>query len=459
MTASAAVTLIIKTFIVLSVLLLVGTFLRAKVKLFQNLYLPACVIGGFLGLLLGPKILGLLPVPEDMMAVISSLPGILFTPIIAALPICSAPFDGAAIKKQKVVLIMTVLLCLVGSIQFGTGLFVNAGFSLAGFETYRSFGLELAQGFIGGHGQAGATGGMLQALNQPYWETAQGVVSTTATVGLIGGLVLGIVLLNIAARKGYTTIVKQASDVPLEMRTGYYAKGQKRPGMGEQTTITNSIETLTLHLAVLLLATGAGYVIAGWLNRLNWSLLGALATWIYALFAMYIIWFIIRKCKIEHLFDEKVKNTVTGLLSDYLIVAAITSIPIKVVISYWAPLLTMCVLGLIITPSIVWFFSKRFIGDYWVERSLGPLGCLTGVFITGMLLIKMADPDFKTPAINDYSLAYTLHNFYMIPLVAAIFPFVVSNGAVIGGLGCLVLTVVWFVLLLLLGRNRPAVKQ
>jgi len=174
---------------------------------------------------------------------------------------------------------------------------------------------------------------------------------------------------------------------------------------------------------------------------------------------MYIIWFIIRKCKIEHLFDEKVKNTVTGLLSDYLIVAAITSIPIKVVISYWAPLLTMCVLGLIITPSIVWFFSKRFIGDYWVERSLGPLGCLTGVFITGMLLIKMADPDFKTPAINDYSLAYTLHNFYMIPLVAAIFPFVVSNGAVIGGLGCLVLTVVWFVLLLLLGRNRPAVKQ
>lgn len=47
MTASAAVTMILQTFAVISVFLLLGAFLRAKVKLFQRLYLPACVIGGF----------------------------------------------------------------------------------------------------------------------------------------------------------------------------------------------------------------------------------------------------------------------------------------------------------------------------------------------------------------------------------------------------------------------------
>ena len=42
----------------LSVLLLLGMFVRKKVKFIQNLYLPVSLIGGFLGLLLGPQILG-----------------------------------------------------------------------------------------------------------------------------------------------------------------------------------------------------------------------------------------------------------------------------------------------------------------------------------------------------------------------------------------------------------------
>lgn len=42
----------------LSVLLLVGITLRKKVKLFQELYVPASLLAGFVGLLLGPQILG-----------------------------------------------------------------------------------------------------------------------------------------------------------------------------------------------------------------------------------------------------------------------------------------------------------------------------------------------------------------------------------------------------------------
>lgn len=454
MTASAAVTVMIKTFSVLSILLLVGTILRAKVRLFQNLYLPACVIGGFIGLILGPNLLNILPIPEDIMGMASGLPSVLFTPIIVALPMCSAPFDGKAVKKQKGVLIMAAMLCMVGSLQYGIGLLVNSGFSMMGFETYRAFGLELAQGFIGGHGQAGATGSMLQALNQPYWETAQGVVSTTATVGMIGGLLIGITMLNVAARKGYTVCVKDASQVPLETRVGFFDKGTELPDMGKQTAVTNNIETLTLHLAVLLAATGGGYVLAGYVSKLKWSLLGALATWIYALAIMCVIWFVIRKLKLEYLFDEKVKNTITGLLSDYLITAAIMTIPVKMVMNYWMPLVTMCVLGLAVTTATVWFVGKKYFGECWLEKALGPMGCLTGVFVTGMLLIKMADPDLKTPALNDYSMAYTLHNFYIIPFVVFLFTFVVSAGALTGGSVCVALAAGWFVLILILGRKK-----
>ena len=69
---------------VLSGLLLLGTFLRAKVKLFQRLFLPASVIGGFIGLLLGPIVMGdhaILRVSQDWINTWSLLPGILIVPV------------------------------------------------------------------------------------------------------------------------------------------------------------------------------------------------------------------------------------------------------------------------------------------------------------------------------------------------------------------------------------------
>ena len=51
------------TLAIIGTFLMIGTFLRAKVKLFQKLFLPACVIGGLLALLLGPKVFGIIPFP------------------------------------------------------------------------------------------------------------------------------------------------------------------------------------------------------------------------------------------------------------------------------------------------------------------------------------------------------------------------------------------------------------
>ena len=63
--SSSLFTELLKAVAVLGVFLLIGTFLRAKVPFFQKLLLPASVIGGFLGLILGPRVLGIVPFPED----------------------------------------------------------------------------------------------------------------------------------------------------------------------------------------------------------------------------------------------------------------------------------------------------------------------------------------------------------------------------------------------------------
>ena len=69
---------LLKTMALVGTLLLIGTFLRAKVSLFQNLFLPACVIGGIIGLILGPRMLGVLPISDEIMTTASNMPGRFF---------------------------------------------------------------------------------------------------------------------------------------------------------------------------------------------------------------------------------------------------------------------------------------------------------------------------------------------------------------------------------------------
>lgn len=82
-------------FIMLSVLLLIGTALRAVVPFFQKVFLPASVIGGIIGLILGPTVTGLFPFPENWMTSWSSLPGILIVPVVASVPL------GMKYKSKK----------------------------------------------------------------------------------------------------------------------------------------------------------------------------------------------------------------------------------------------------------------------------------------------------------------------------------------------------------------------
>ncbi len=241
---------------------------------------------------------------------------------------------------------------------------------------------------------------------------------TTATVGVIGGILIGTALINYAARHGYTTQIKSAAETPLEMRTGFYEKGMERPSMGPQTTVSNSIETLTLHLGLLLIATFLAYPFSTLCKMTGISLFSSIPTWLYGMIVMLILWSAISFLKLDYLFDDAVKNKVTGLLSDYMITAAIMSISLSVVLTYWVVLVAVIVAGLILVPVLNWFICKKMLCNNWFEKSLGILGANLGVYVTGMLLIKMADPDLKSDALSDYSVGYTLGSLVVTPILA-----------------------------------------
>lgn len=414
---SQLLTQLLQALSLLSVLLLVGTFLRAKVKLFQSLYLPASVIGGFIGMIISPEILGRFSnysISEEWIKTYSLLPGILSVPIFAAIPLGMFLNENKNIKSMypsKVLICFGLFQCASMS-QSAIGYATNMFFSKINpqLNMYRTFGYELSAGFAGGHGLAAATGKLLEGFGIPQWEIAQGVALTTATVGLIGGIVFGIIFINLAVRKNKTKIIKRINDnADKSMEVGYNKDINKQNSLGRETFLSSSIETITFHLAIIFTVCGIAYIVLNFVKKMNIAGLNILPVWTYSMIIMFALNFIIKKLNLVWMVDAKVKAKIMGTLSDFAIVSAMTSLPIKAIINYIAPITVMCILGFIITYLLVFplnsFFFKE---DYSFERAIISWGTLTGVLITGMTLLKICDPEYKSPALSEFSLGFSL---------------------------------------------------
>ncbi len=414
---SQLLTQLLQALSLLSVLLLIGTFLRAKVKLFQSLYLPASVIGGFIGMIISPEILGRFSnysISEEWIKTYSLLPGILSVPIFAAIPLGMFLNENKNIKSMypsKVLICFGLFQCVSMS-QSAIGYATNMFFSKINpqLNMYRTFGYELSAGFAGGHGLAAATGKLLEGFGIPQWEIAQGVALTTATIGLIGGIVFGIIFINLAVRKNKTKIIKRINDnADKSMEVGYNKDINKQNSLGRETFLSSSIETITFHLAIIFTVCGIAYIVLNFVKKMNIAGLNVLPVWTYSMIIMFALNFIIKKLNLVWMVDAKVKAKIMGTLSDFAIVSAMTSLPIKAIINYIAPITVMCILGFIITYLLVFplnsFFFKE---DYSFERAIISWGTLTGVLITGMTLLKICDPEYKSPALSEFSLGFSL---------------------------------------------------
>lgn len=446
--------LLIKAFGIFSALLMLGTFLRAKVPVFQNLYLPASVIGGFIGLFLGPNMLNVLPFSAEIMDIAASLPGVLITPVFAAIPMCAGlkKSDTHALKKSNDIIVLAFLLGGFFMFQCILGILSAIISRAIGASTYDVMGLELAYGFNGGHGMAASLGSALQDFGNPNWQAAQDVAMTTSTVGLVGGIVLGVVLINVGIKRGWTTQITGGTKTSKELRVGLYDRGVELPELCKQTSISNNIETLSLHMALIMIASGIGYWLEGVLGKIDNIIFASMSAFFYGMIVMLILWQIIRLLKWDHHFDEGAKDKICGLLTDYIVVAAIMAINITVLAEYWIPLVIMCVAGLIITPLCIHFVCKKFLRTNWFEKSLGSLGANTGVFVTGILLIKMADPELKTDALTDYSVAATVCNLFAMPLISLQLGIMHASGAQMALAYAVIVSLGFFILMIVCDR-------
>lgn len=387
----------------LTVLFLVGKFLRVRIRLFQRIFLPASIIGGFIGLTLGPYLIGNLGVtviPQNVLKTWGALPGVLTSVVFACL------FLGVTIPSLKIIWREGgAQLCygwLVGMGQYVVGIGITVVLLSPLFGVPHYFGCLLEIGFSGGHGTAA---GMREAFNQIGFPAGSDLGLMSATVGIICSVVIGMVLINMAARRGYTKIIKAPEDLPEEVISGLIPEAKRKAG-SMLTISPGSLEPLAFHGAFVGISILIGWYLLKGLKILSAGmkpdLFKSFPLFPLAMLGGLIVQIIAMRLGVAQYFDRKTFDRIMGTALDFLVVSAISAIKLDVFLAYFWPFLILIVAGITWVVFATWFIAPRMLPEAWFERGITEYGMQTGVTAMGLLLLRVVDPEFKTPAAKSF---------------------------------------------------------
>ncbi|MBR7140206.1 MAG: sodium:glutamate symporter [Lentisphaeria bacterium] len=403
----------ITVFCLLSLLLFAGKIIRVALPVLQRCYLPSSVIGGVIGLGLFqcfPQFF-----KPEMIQTVSKIPGFMINIVFATL------FLGVATPPLKKVFQTAFPQLCFGQImawgQYVIG-FAAAGFVLIPFfGAHEAFGNLLEIGFQGGHG---TVGGMSESFRALGWEDGIALGYTVATVGMILGVVVGMMLVNWAGRKGYVKNIRTFDSQNKLQQLGIYHSAE-RPSAGWQTVYCDSIDSLAWHISLVGLAVLCGYSILEGLRGLEIHCFPESSMRIFKGFPLFPLCMIggllIQKfagmVKVDSLVDRGQMQRLAGAALDFLVLSAMATIKISVVAANWQSLLVIIVLGLIFSLFMVIYVAPRLFKESWFECAIADFGQALGVTATGLLLLRAVDPESKTCATQAFGYKQLLHEPFM----------------------------------------------
>lgn len=399
----------------LSVFLLLGKILRIKVAWMQNLFLPSSIIGGFLALLLGPQVLGKLLgffvaddsffingiVPEMVIDVWRVIPGLMISVVFATL------FLGAKLPNMsKVWGLAGPQLSFGWTMGFGQyvfGILVTMLILTPFFGLPPMAGALIEIAFEGGHGTAA---GMASTFEKLGFAEGYDLALGLATVGLLSGVIVGIILINWAVRKEKTKVIKNVEGFS-KLRKQGIMEFQNREPAASMTVRVESIEPLSLHFALVGISILVGYLLLQFLVWTEHLTIGSeFMTYIplfpLAMIGSIVVQAILTKIDRPKLMDRQMIVRIQGFALDLLIVTAIGTISLDVIGQYIVPFLILAATGIAWNIFGVLVLAPRIIPSYWFERAIGDFGQSMGVTATGLLLMRIVDPKNETPAFESF---------------------------------------------------------
>lgn len=308
------------------------------------------------------------------------------------------------------------------------------------FNEPMAFTSVLETGFAGGHGTAVAMGPVLVQNGIPA-GLEYGLFS--ATVGLICGIAGGVWLIHYQHRR--------------------IAAGGVTSDIDENRA---QLDLASLFSAFLLIAAAYwfGYFLKGIVEHEILPRIEAaqklgnfsLPLFAYTLVGGYTIKMLCRLTRTEHLIDNSVMMLLADVFLEILIFAGIAIIDVRLLGQSLVPLLSVFALGFVWNVFCHFYLRPKILPvPYSFEIGLINFGMLNGTAATGLMLLKMVDPKFKTPAARVFAESSAITQpFIAGGLLTLLTPFIVTglnpwlSVALYGGLFA-----VWLVLGLATGRR------
>lgn len=430
--------------VVLGVLVLVGVLLRLVIRPLRRLFLPAALVGGVLGLALGPY--GVELVPESMVATWAGLPGMLATIVFAPM------LMGIRLPKVREtyrLIVPQLLFGYMGSfLMIGVPMIVTALVLAPLWNVNSMFGSLVEVGWPGGHGTAGA---MTEVYNARGWTAGGSLGLTSATVGLIFGITAGMALVNWGIRRGHASKATQAEEKHDDRRSDILPESQRTP-IGRTSFNKDLVDSLAFHAALVAVAILIGWVLLYFVDLV----VPGMPLFPLAMIGGGLVQLVVNRTPLRDTVDAASLRTIQGLALDLLIVSAVASIELPVVVDNAAALAILMVLAAGLAIGFFFLVGPRIFQQDWFEQAIINFGSLTGVASVGLMLLRAVDPGLNTVAGRAYALrAPFLSPFIGGGLITSLVPILAATrGPLLTGAVSLALFLVLLLLAKLLGFWR-----
>ncbi|HAX87191.1 MAG TPA: sodium:glutamate symporter [Cyanobacteria bacterium UBA11370] len=407
-------------FILIALLILAGRFIHQKVHWIQRLYLPESIVAGVLALLLGPQILGAIATtvwgsnsflaqglfPESLQMVWSQSPSVFINVVFAAL------FLGESLPSPREIWNKAAPQIVFGQSlawgQYVVGILLTLLILIPLFQIDPIAATLIEIAFEGGHGTAA---GMKETFIDLKFSEGADLALGLATVGIVSGIVTGTILANWGRRKGHIRSIQQNVDEPewFEDYTHNQTPETKRARARLMRNLL--IDPLSLNFGFVGLAIAIGWLILNgliWIESITWGRGGfELMTYVplfpIALIGGIIVQLIMERLGIAPLIIRPLMNNIAGVALDIVVVTALATISLNVLENNLGPFLILSLGGITWNVFGFLYLAPRLFPSYWFERGICDMGQSMGVTATGLLLLRMVDPDNRSGAFESFA--------------------------------------------------------
>ncbi len=407
-------------FVWITLLFLIGRVVKQKVRWIQRLYLPESIVAGALALLLGPQVLGAIatsiagegnPLSEGLfhqpiLDTWSQSPGIFINVVFAAL------FLGEAIPSPKQIWRRAAPQVVFGQSlawgQYVVGILVTMLILIPLFDANPISAALIEIAFEGGHGTAGGMAGTLSELG---FEEGADLALGLATVGIVSGIVTGTFLADWARKRHHISVVQaevaQPDDLPELSHTDTAEQRARRRYLTQGLLI----DPLSLNFGFVGIAIVLGWLIQQGLvllEALTWGRTGFTMMEYVPLFPMALIGgilvqIVMVRLNLDALIIPSLTKNIAGMALDVVIVTALASISLQVIGGNLGVFLILSAAGITWNIAFFMFYAPRIFPDFWFEKGIGDLGQSMGVTATGILLLRMVDPENRSGAFESFA--------------------------------------------------------